>query len=83
MQNRELILDYDEFKVFYDHLHKEYVFYDPVEDEMISLQLIATLDYLIDEEPWWVIDLDTLFDNFCCGERVTDDNIIYYWFKEK
>jgi hypothetical protein len=23
-----------------------------------------------------------LFDNTCCGEQVTDDEIIYWWFKE-
>lgn len=78
----ETILDYDTFRVYYDYATYNYIYVD--EDGTKDVELVATLHYsIIDdckaEEP----QLCSLFDNFCCGEQVTDDEIIYWWFKEK
>ena len=82
MQTNELILDYDDFKVWYDHLNQNYEFQSE-HDDPILVEPIGTPHYNVindckAEEP----QLCSLFDNFCCGEQVTDDEIIYYWFKE-
>lgn len=98
MSSFDLILDYDEFRVYYDYASHEYLFIDEIkispdstkdmvvaeEIRIIKVEPVATLHYsIIDdckaEEP----QLCSLFDNFCCGEQVTDDEIIYWWFKEK
>lgn len=81
MSDFELILDYD-FKVYYDWATHDYVYM--FEDERVVVEPIARLTYsIIDdckaEEP----QLCSLFNNFCCGEQVTDFEISFWWFKEK
>jgi hypothetical protein len=80
----ENILDYDDFSVWYDFSDHTYIYVD--EDGNTSdLYCIARLTYDINNLPNDPDDrlFHTLFDNFCCGEQVTDDEIIYWWFKEK
>lgn len=75
----QTILDYDDWKVYYEN--GEYIFKDMSSGDTRKLRLVATLTYTTTDtcyEP----DLWRLFDNYCCGEQVTDDKIIYYWFKE-
>lgn len=82
MQTNELILDCDDFKVWYDHLNQNYVFQSEHNDPIL-VELIATLKYDINAKMQWFADFDQIFlESYCSGERVTDDNIIYYWFKE-
>lgn len=81
MQEIEIILDGGDWGVIYNHKTATYTLVDDCTKETTELRLIATLTYTIFDQPQG--DIDTLFDNYCCGEQVTDDNIIYYWFKEK
>lgn len=80
MQEIEIILDGGDWGVIYNHKTATYTLVDDNTKETTELRLIATLTYTIFDQPQG--EIDTLFDNYCCGERVTDDNIIYYWFKE-
>lgn len=73
----QTILDYEDWKVYYEN--GEYIFKDMYSGDTKKLRLVATLTYT---DTCYEPDLWRLFDNYCCGEQVTDDKIIYYWFKE-
>lgn len=77
-----LILDYEDWSVYYDNESATFIYVDNDTKEWFYVRPIATLHYTIFEQPNDTICLDTLFDNTCCGEQVTDDEIIYWWFKE-
>ena len=81
MQENELIIDALDWKVVYDHELHEYLLIDRNTGEYYYLDCIARLTYSINTEP--LNEFDTLFDNDCCGEKVFDDHITFYWFKEK
>jgi len=81
----KLILDYDEFKVLRNTTSGKYKAINEegyMTDE--ELELCAILVYDTNHD---VIDngilLSSLFDCDYSGEQITDNNIIYYWFKNK
>ena len=81
----KLILDYDEFKVLRNTTSGKYKAINEegyMADE--ELELCAILVYDTNHD---VIDngilLSSLFDCDYSGEQITDNNIIYYWFKNK
>lgn len=81
----EIILDYDEFKVLKNIYDGKYKLIDEegyMADE--ELELCAVLVYDINHD---VNDdgmlLSELFDCNYCGEQITDNDIKYYWFKNK
>lgn len=82
MQENELILDYVDWSVYYDHESATFIYVDNDTEERFYVRPIATLHYTIFDQPNGIICLDCLFDNTFCGEQVTDDEIIYWWFKE-
>ena len=83
MQEYELLFDYDDWSIYYDKETNDFIFVDKYTNETKHLELIGTLIYTIDNQPQCVDDtLFTMFDNFCCGERVDDNYIYYQWFKE-
>lgn len=81
MQKNELIIDALDWRVVYSHVLREYFLIDKNIDECYCLDCIAQLTYSINDTP--TDEFDTLFDNDCCGEKVFDDHITFYWFKEK
>lgn len=79
----EKILDYDDFVVYYDWATHKYIYMDE-DNNTKELDLIAKLTYDINAKMQWFADFHLIFlDTFCSGENITDDNISYYWFKEK
>lgn len=86
MQENELILDYDEFSVHYNNETQTFVYTEHETHAQIELELIATLHYDTSAIVNWGAEEDItqhFVETFCCGERVTEHEIIYYWFKEK
>ena len=81
MQENELIIDALDWKVIYHNEAREYMLIDKNTGEFAWLDCIAQLTYSINDTPSEYVD--TLFDNGCCGEKVFDDHITFYWFKEK
>lgn len=82
MQESNLILDYEDWAVYYNHFSNSFVWVDKITREWRYVELVATLHYDINSKPYDYAIL-TMFDDCCCGgERVTDNEIIYYWFKE-
>lgn len=81
MQEYELIIDTLDWKVIYHNETREYVLIDKNTNEYYYLDCIAQLTYSINATP--TDDFDTLFNNDCCGEKVFDDHITFYWFKKK
>ncbi len=81
MQENELIIDALDWKVIYYNEAKEYMLIDKNTGEYVWLDCIVQLTYSINDTPSEYVD--TLFDNDCCGEKVFDDHITFYWFKEK
>lgn len=82
MQTNELILDYDDFKVWYDFSEHKYIYLDE-DGNTKELEVIARLTYDINAKMQWCADFEQIFlDTFCSGEQVEDDNISYWWFKE-
>lgn len=85
-----LVLDYDEFQVWYD-ADKGISHYlecgendasDCFEVELIAdLAYSAVHDLKIKHDEAGLV-LSELFDCDCCGECVLDDEIHYYWFKK-
>lgn len=73
----QTILDNEDWKVYYEN--GEYIFKDKSSGDTRKLRLVATLTYT---DTCYEPDLWRLFDCYCCDEQVTDDKIIYYWFKE-
>ena len=81
MQENELIIDALDWKVIYHNDAREYMLIDKNTNEYYYLDCIAQLTYSIDDTP--TDEFDTLFNNDCCGEKVFDDHITFYWFKKK
>lgn len=81
MQESELIIDTLDWKVIYHNEAREYMLIDKNTNEYFYLDCIAQLNYSINNTPSEYVD--TLFDNDWCGEKVFDDHITFYWFKEK
>ena len=81
MQENELIIDALDWKVIYHNDAREYVLIDKNTNEYYYLDCIAQLTYTINDTP--TDEFDTLFNNDCCGEKVFDDHITFYWFKKK
>lgn len=81
MQEYELIIDTLDWKVIYHNEAGEYMLIDKNTGKSTWLDCIAQLTYSINDTP--TDDFDTLFDNDCCGEKVFDDHITFYWFKKK
>lgn len=83
MQEYELILDYEDWAVYYNPLSNSFIYLDKDTDDWKDLELVATLIYTLDNQPKCAdTHLFEMFDNFCCGERVEDNYIYYQWFKE-
>ena len=81
MQENELIIDTLDWKVIYHNDAREYMLIDKNTNEYYYLDCIAQLTYTINNTP--TDEFDTLFNNDCCGEKVFDDHITFYWFKKK
>ena len=81
MQENELIIDALDWKVIYHNDEREYMLIDKNTNEYYYLDCIAQLTYTINDTP--TDEFDTLFNNDCCGEKVFDDHITFYWFKKK
>lgn len=81
----DIILEYDEWCVTYDFRSNIYTYIDNDTKETKTVVPIAILTYDINNLPNDPEDriFHTLFNNFCCGERVCDTRIMYYWFEEK
>lgn len=83
MQENELILDYEEFSVCYDSESRSYIYTNKETKEKRLVEPIAILTYDINTKMQWFADFEQIFlETFCSGEKVTDDEIIYWWFKE-
>lgn len=79
----EYILNYDDWSVV--KIDGRYYYYDhEVEgssDTFFEVRPITNLHYDIDHD----VQIDNIHEAFECdvaGEQVTDDEIIYWWFKE-
>jgi hypothetical protein len=79
----QYILNYDDWSVVLIHGH--YYYYEhEVEgssDTYYEVIPIATLHYSIVHDITNDEHLHEIFDNDMCGEQVTDNEIIYWWFK--
>ena len=79
----DYILEYDDWSVVLIAGH--YYFYEhEVEggsDTYYQVVPVATLHYSIVHDIENDKYLDSLFDNDMCGEQITDNEIIYWWFK--
>ena len=75
-----IIIDALDWQVIYDN---EYLLIDKTTNTTYPLDLVAKMEFNIFTEPLDDELLSGLFDNDYCGEQVTDDEIIYYWFKER
>ena len=82
--NIEYILDYDDWSII--EVGGEFYFYEhEIEgssDDFCEVLPIATLHYTIINDIQTDKPLDYLFNCDICGEQVTDDEIIYWWFKK-
>lgn len=73
------IIDYDDWYVCLEG--DRYYYYSS--DERIEVEPIATLTYvIINDLKVDGAEMDHLFDNFCCGEAISDHDIRYIWFRE-
>ena len=81
MQEYELICDTGDWKVIYHNEAQEYIFIDNETKEFRHLLLVAKLTYSTNDTITQN-EIDTLFDNYCYCEKVLDDRIECYWFKE-
>ena len=85
----ELILDYDDFEIYYDNVEHIYFYLECGENDAsdcFEVELVASLIYDVNHDLQIPADkageiLHTLFDCDVCGEHVTDDDIQYLWFK--
>jgi hypothetical protein len=83
MQEYELLLDYEDWAVYYDTPTNTFIYLDKETKDWKYVELIATLIYTLDNQPKCEdTQLFTMFDHFCCGERVDENYIYYQWFKE-
>lgn len=89
----EIVLDYDNFIVYYEVKNYRFFFYETGENdvnEFYELELVASLSYKPENEPS-ASDLISLIPNTdCCGEpqnlpKIGDypKDSCYYWFKKK
>lgn len=80
----DYILDYDDWSVVLIASHYWYYEHEVMGDSDTFFQAIpiARLHYSIVHDIKSHKHLHDLFDNDMCGECVTDDEIIYLWFKE-
>lgn len=80
----EYILDYDDWSVI--KIENRFYFYEhEIEgssNDFYEVLPIATLRYTIINDIRTDKPLDYLFNCDFCGEQVTDDEIIYWWFKQ-
>ena len=80
----DFILNYDDWSVVL--IAGQYWYYEhEVEgdsDTFFQVVPIATLHYSMNHDIKSHEDLHSLFDNDMCGEQITDNEIIYWWFKE-
>lgn len=80
----EYILAYDDWSVvkidgcYYYYEHET----EGSSDTFIRVQPIAELHYNIVNDIKTYKPLNYLFDCDVCGEQITDNEIIYWWFKE-
>lgn len=80
----EYILDYKDWSVvkiegrFYFYEHE----IEGSSDDFCEVLPIAVLHYSVNNDVHFDIPPDCLFDCDFCGEQVTDDEIIYWWFKQ-
>lgn len=83
MQENELLFDYDDWSISYDQTTNTFTYFDKETNESKFVELIGTLIYTFDNQPQCEdATLFTIFDNFCCGERVDGNYLYYQWFKE-
>ena len=80
----EYILVYEDWSIV--KIDGRYYYYEhAMEDEsdrFIMVQPIATLHYSIVNDIKSYDKIDDLFDCDFSGEQITDNEIIYWWFKE-
>ena len=80
----EYILDYDDWSVVL--IDGKYYYYDHEfegsSDECHEVEPVAKLYYNVINDLQTNQPLDYLFDCNVCGEQITNDEIIYWWFKE-
>ena len=80
----EYILGYDDWSVV--KIEGRYYYYEHIvegsSDDFFEVEPIARLYYSVDNDIETSEPLNYLFDCAMCGEQVTDDEIIYWWFKE-
>lgn len=81
MHEYETIIDALDWKVIYHNEAREYIIVDKNTGFFALLDCIARLTYNINNTP--TDEFDTLFNNDYCGEKVFDDHITFYWFKER
>ena len=79
----ELILDYDEFKLYRDKHQNRYYYINEDDEDLCEMQKIATLEYNVCNDLKDTYALHSLFDSDLCGEQVLDNKILYLWFKIK
>lgn len=85
----QLILDYEyNFFVYLDKKTGKYYYLESSENDasdFFEVYPVAVLNYTIihDIKVKDGKELSRLFDNFVCGEEVTDDKIRYWWFERK
>lgn len=79
----ELILDYDEFKLYRDKDQDRYYYIDEDDKSLCEMEKIAILEYNVCNDLKDTYALYSLFDSDLCGEQVLDDKILYLWFKIK
>ena len=79
----ELILDYDEFKLYGDIHQNRYYYIDKDDESLCEMEKIATLEYNVCNDLKDTYALHSLFDSDVCGEQVLNNKILYLWFKIK
>lgn len=84
----DLLVDYDEWQIWIDFKNGKYYYVETGEndaDTAYEVQEIARLSYSVEHDLKIPHDkagiiMSELFDCCCCGECVTDDEILYLWF---
>lgn len=80
----EYILEYDDWSVV--EIDGRYYYYDheaeSSSDTFVEVRPVAQLLYSVTNDIKTSKPLNYLFDCHVCGEQVTDDEIIYWWFEE-
>jgi hypothetical protein len=71
----DLILDYDDFKIYYNEHSGHY--YCEEYDQIFRVTPVLKITYDVNSN----VDIEFDIGDYC-GEQVTDDNIIYWGFEE-